>query len=589
MLHMQYRCNSTSNKFSAFPSTFSMPRLENSGIMGRSGQLSRSIFNQAKPSPIPALSILSATTYAYSHTQSVDWSSVHCDADLILSSPADFNPPPIQLLPGAHITSPSDRASIPSWQPQRKMRELVIQWPLGLGGKDLVGAGITAIVARLDAVVKFSGPSELHFLEREKLVYQRLGRNHSGIVRYFGVRENAIILQFASQTSIRQYFSRQKKPVPLALKLRWVEQLFDALGDFAGSAIDDLPPLICYETSHELPGEDISPRTELFALGSATHEIITGSKPYQDLPDHEISAAFLEGRYPDLKSISAFGNIIMGCWRHNYTTVEEAFQDVKLEGTFNAFSSYVAVSRYAPPSSSTGSTEEQEKEVQAHVINPSSSRPSPRLQPDYGLGFKRDAFSREQLQKLQTFISDPFADSSSWIVEPYNMYLLFFSSEVISRAAGFNMADRQNALTQSVVLRGLYTLFRSVGRENELHREINGFSISQSGLGVRIWGHYAIINGKDVEFDQHLIAQFSISPTAQADERWTAYCFVKNVYDLWLPKHYKRICSIIDMLPADLNFGDSEKLTFSHSGLSQQVDDCSLANEQVIPGSEPSV
>jgi serine/threonine protein kinase len=128
------------------------------------------------------------------------------------------------------------------------MRESsVIQWPLGLDAKDLVGAGITATVARLDAVVKFWRPSQSHFLEWEKLIYQRLGRDHSGIVRYFGVLENAIILQFASQTSIRQYLARQKKQVSLALRLRWVEQLFDAVrfihsrsvlhGDISGNSI----------------------------------------------------------------------------------------------------------------------------------------------------------------------------------------------------------------------------------------------------------------------------------------------------------------------------------------------------------------
>jgi serine/threonine protein kinase len=242
------------------------------------------------------------------------------------------------------------------------MQESVIQWPLGLDIKDLVGAGITAIVARLDAVVKFFGPSESHFLEREKLIYQRLGRDHSGIVRYFGVLENAIILQFASQTSIRQYIARQKQ-VPLSIKLRWVEQLCDAvrfihsrgvfhgdiscnnvflddnldvkLGDFAGSVIDSLPPLICYETSHELPDEDISAKTELFALGSTIYEIMTGSKPYKDLPDHEISSAFSEGRFPDLGSVPAFRDTIMKCWRQSYTTAEETLRDVKLEGTFN--------------------------------------------------------------------------------------------------------------------------------------------------------------------------------------------------------------------------------------------------------------
>jgi len=245
------------------------------------------------------------------------------------------------------------------------MQESTIQWPLGLDGRDIVGAGMTAIVARLDAVVKFSEPSKSHFFEREKLIYQRLGREHNGIIRYFGVLENAIILQFASQTSIRQYLARQKKQVPLSYRLRWVEQLFDAiqfihsksvfhgdiscnniflddslnikLGDFAGSAIDELPPLVCYETSHELPDEEISTRTELFALGSTTYEIMTGLKPYKDLPDHEISAAFSEGRYPNLESISAFRNTIMKCWKQNYATAEEALQDVKTEGTFIFF------------------------------------------------------------------------------------------------------------------------------------------------------------------------------------------------------------------------------------------------------------
>jgi serine/threonine protein kinase len=243
------------------------------------------------------------------------------------------------------------------------MQKSVITWPLGLNRKDLVGAGVTAIVARLDAVVKFFGPSESDFFEREKLVYQRLGSDHSGIVRYFGVLENAIILQFASQTSIRQYVARQKQ-VPLSVRLRWVEQIFDAvrfihsrsvlhgdiscnnvfldvnldvkIGDFAGSAIDDLPPLICYETSHELPGEDISPRTERFALGSTVYEVMTGSKPYKDLPDHEVSPAFSEGRYPDLRSLPAFRNAILGCWRQSYATVDDALRDIKLEGAFNS-------------------------------------------------------------------------------------------------------------------------------------------------------------------------------------------------------------------------------------------------------------
>ena len=84
------------------------------------------------------------------------------------------------------------------------MQESVIQWPLGLDGNDLAGAGVTAIVARLDAVVKFFKPSESRFFEREKLIYQRLGRDHSGIVRYYGALETALICEPDIYQAIRR-------------------------------------------------------------------------------------------------------------------------------------------------------------------------------------------------------------------------------------------------------------------------------------------------------------------------------------------------------------------------------------------------
>ncbi|GAO17465.1 uncharacterized protein UV8b_05982 [Ustilaginoidea virens] len=246
------------------------------------------------------------------------------------------------------------------------MQESVIRWPLGLDGRDLVGVGVTAVVARLDAVVKHFGPTERPFLEREKLVYERLGRGHSGIVRYFGAVDDALLLQFASHTSVRQYMAGQEeRTTPLAVRRRWVEQLFDAvcfvhskgvlhgdiscnnvflddkldvkLGDFGGSAIDNLAPLIYYETSHYLPpGQDTSPKTELFALGSTVYEMMTGARPYKDLPDHEVTAALSEGRYPDLGPVAAFRDTIMGCWRQTYATVEEALCHVKSESAFHS-------------------------------------------------------------------------------------------------------------------------------------------------------------------------------------------------------------------------------------------------------------
>ena len=89
-------------------------------------------------------------------------------------------------------------------------------------------------------------------------------------------------------------------------------------------------------------------------------------------------------------------------------------------------------------------------------LRPPGARPGPRPQPDFGLGFKREAFSPEQLRKLQPFIGDLLTDSTL-IAATYNMYLPFFSAEVKCGAAALEVADRQNAHTQSVNLRGLYT------------------------------------------------------------------------------------------------------------------------------------
>ncbi|KAH8719381.1 hypothetical protein GQ44DRAFT_751630 [Phaeosphaeriaceae sp. PMI808] len=220
-----------------------------------------------------------------------------------------------------------------------------------------------------------------------------------------------------------------------------------------------------------------------------------------------------------------------------------------------------------------------------------------RPQPDYSLGFKREAFTQEQLQKLQPFIGNELEDCS-YFAATYDMYFPFLTSEVKCGASALDIADRQNAHSQTVALRGLIELFRLVGREDELHQEINSFSISHSDEYIRVWGHYAVINGKDFTFYRHPIAKFDISKTERGDNRWTAYTFVQNIYDLWLPERFSRICSVIDMLPADLNFTVSEQpelqtqdpeLASSRSGLSQQLEDYSLADKGVIPDSQPSV
>jgi hypothetical protein len=90
------------------------------------------------------------------------------------------------------------------------------------------------------------------------------------------------------------------------------------------------------------------------------------------------------------------------------------------------------------------------------------------------------------------------------------MYFPFLTSEVKCGASALDIADRQNAHSQTLSLRGLFKLFRLVGRERELHNMINGFSFSHSDVDVRIWAHLMVTNGNDPEFYREPIAKFDI-------------------------------------------------------------------------------
>ena len=184
----------------------------------------------------------------------------------------------------------------------------------------------------------------------------------------------------------------------------------------------------------------------------------------------------------------------------------------------------------------------------------------PLPKPDYSIGFRRSAFNDEQLKKLDKLISSVF--ETSLFVATYRMYFPFFTYEVKCGAAALDIADRQNAHSITVAVRALVELFRSVKREKELDREILAFSISHDHRSVRIYGHHPVIEGDKTTFYRHSIHEFSLM-ALDGKEKWTAYKFTKNVYDTYMPKLHKRICSAIDDLPAGINFDLSETASFS--------------------------
>lgn len=195
----------------------------------------------------------------------------------------------------------------------------------------------------------------------------------------------------------------------------------------------------------------------------------------------------------------------------------------------------------------------------------------PRPQPDYSVGFGRSAFTDDQLEKLKPFVGELTDTFTSYFMATWQMYFPFLTCEVKCGAAALDVADRQNAHSMTLAVRGVVELFRLVKREKELHREILAFSISHDHRTVRIYGHYPIIDGKKITFYRHPIKDFSFM-SEEGKDKWTSYKFIKNVYDMWMPTHLKRICSVIDELPPNIDFEVSAQSEPGESGLSQGLE-----------------
>ena len=198
--------------------------------------------------------------------------------------------------------------------------------------------------------------------------------------------------------------------------------------------------------------------------------------------------------------------------------------------------------------------------------------------PNYSVGFKRSAFTHEQLKKLDPLIGSVF--DNSLFVAIYRMYFPFFTCEVKCGAAALDIVDRQNAHSMTVAVRTLTVLFKSVKREKELNRKILTFSVSHDHRSVRIYGHYPVIEKDNTTFYRHAIHTFDFT-VLDGKEKWTTYKFVKNVYDHHSLKLHKLIRSAIDDLPTGINFALSQSASSTQSTAqnSQQSNAESISDE----------
>ncbi|PFH57319.1 hypothetical protein XA68_15232 [Ophiocordyceps unilateralis] len=119
------------------------------------------------------------------------------------------------------------------------------------------------------------------------------------------------------------------------------EKLHIKLADFQGCLVDDTGQVLL----HALVGEpcryfcpreddlDVSVKTDLFALGSTIHFILTGDEVASDIIageeqwNEKVRDRFASGTFPD--HLHACTSITQKCWNQQYLSAEEVLQDIK--------------------------------------------------------------------------------------------------------------------------------------------------------------------------------------------------------------------------------------------------------------------
>ena len=167
----------------------------------------------------------------------------------------------------------------------------------------------------------------------------------------------------------------------------------------------------------------------------------------------------------------------------------------------------------------------------------------PRPQPDHMVGFKWPAFTELQRQKLGI---EP--TSKSFYTAREDIYFPFLTSEVKCGKQALDLADRANANSMTIAVRGVVELFRKAARPMDVHRKVLAFSISHDHTIVRLYAHYAEIDGDKTSYYRHKIKQFDYSDEDGA-EKWTSYTFTRNVYSIYAPTYLDLIKKTIDLLP----------------------------------------
>lgn len=195
-------------------------------------------------------------------------------------------------------------------------------------------------------------------IEREKLIYRSLPKQQH-ILDCLDINEAGIRFPYMHHGHLRGYIQKNFAHVDDSTKDIWIWNAVNAvqfihahsiihgdisarnflvaddlsikLSDFAGSGIGNMSPVVMEEDRYrQSPDSPRSVQTDLFALGCLIFEIVSGSRPYEEISDHDweiIAKNYDRGIFPDVEGWK-YGVIIYKCWTSQYTDAHQILLDI---------------------------------------------------------------------------------------------------------------------------------------------------------------------------------------------------------------------------------------------------------------------
>lgn len=162
-----------------------------------------------------------------------------------------------------------------------------------------------------------------------------------------------------------------------------------------------------------------------------------------------------------------------------------------------------------------------------------------RPQPDYSVGFKREAFSDDQLHKLSPFIGEFLFGDQSFFMATYHMYFPFLACEVECGAAGLDIADLKKCAQHDACSESCRRAFPArQTREGDPSGDPRLLLLARSSFCPNLQS-LRRDDGAKTTFYRHPIRGFSFWEL-KGKEKWTAHKSTTNIYHVWMPTHFQK-------------------------------------------------